>query len=331
MAGTDKAKFLASLKARGGKDWKKAREAKAEQRLTAPNGNYIGRLRAVTYDLDKNGNPYFMFRIFLTDDDEDINGQPAFKSHFLTPPKKGQKQTMEGKLANLKKDFERCGIDLAKADVGDMVAAAEQLSEERPALKVSIKHDPGDPKANPPRKPGHYEPSIFINGIAADDEVPEVDEPEDEAPEDDDDSGTEDADDEGGDEDAEPETDEDGEGGDDDGDDVAAGEDEGEDSEPEDDDDAPPEDFEEAPEPPKRGAKKPAAKPAPAKSTGKPPAKAKAAKFAKGDKVLYVSRAGGKATEHVVLSIDAAGLLKLKNAKTGAIFKDIAAKSVTKQ
>lgn len=341
----DKSEFLKTFKARAGKNWKDARKAKGESSLTAPTGIYAARLRSVTFDLDKNKNPFFTFRLYLMSEDEDINGQPAFKTHFLSPQSRDPKTkkpyglTEKEKLENLKKDFDRVapGNNLSEddSDITDMVTLAEELSESRPTVRIKIQRDEGGTNRDgSKRAPETYQPTIYINGLVPDNEVPEVDEPEDEAPEDDedagDDSGDEDVDgdavdEDGGDDGEGAEDGDDSDNGDDDGSDEGSDENAGDEGESGDDDE-PPQDYEETP---RRSAKKPASTGKPSAKTGttKPTSKVK---FTKGDTVMYASRAGGKVIPHKVLAVSAAGYLKLKNEKTGTIIPDVDPKGVKK-
>lgn len=308
-------KFKQAFVAKTKGAWSKAKNAEVVKRLNVPDGQYVGQLSGVVFDLDKNQNPYVRFNIVLVSNNEDYNNQVTNRSHFLSKPKNPKNRdgsaarTLEEKLEDLAKDLKRLDIDTDESDMSDIdnvIDACEKLAKKKPFIKFTV-------KARIDRETGEVDhsadPNIYINGLARDEEIPDTDdqefdnedddaevdtdeESEDDSEPEDDDTEESDDDSEDGDSEGEESDDEDGDEPPDDYDDES----DSEESEESEDDDS--EEEEEPPKPSRSAGKKtkPAAKPA-GKPAAKPPKKivAQAKVQYKGKPYTVKSVAGGKA------------------------------------
>ena len=184
MAKASRAAFAKQMAAVSKGAWDAARTAEVQQQLSredVPTGDYIARLRGVSYDLDKNQHPYFQFKAYILSEDEAANGAPTFKGHFLTPPKKltaeqtkkygsdYRPKTVKEKLENLAKDFKRLDKDTDDVTIPGLMDLADELTEEKPLIRIKVQWDEKDKTRDA---------MIWINGIAGEDEAPDAEEPE---------------------------------------------------------------------------------------------------------------------------------------------------------
>jgi len=194
---------LAKLKKRGGRSWKKAREAEGQAKgSTLPGGivRGVAQLTGFKLDVDKKGNPYVFLQAKVAEPEE-YAGVKTSIQHFIRAT---ENKTVEDKLEGLVSDMKLLGADTVEdSDIDDLPDILGELAEAQPMFYFNTWA---------PEDGGTY---VFIQGLAEDQDEPLPDEDEDEDPEDDEeedeaeDEDSEDEEDESEDEDEEETEDED--------------------------------------------------------------------------------------------------------------------------
>lgn len=288
MATNERTKFRKAFQARTKGKFAAAKKIKPKKFLDVPGGKYLARYSRGIMDVDRNGDPFVQFRFVIHHDNPKFGGQVGAKTHFISPPKferdpKGRKYTKEEleemydkTLQYLSEDFQRL-LDKEIKDMSDdeIMDAIEELNETKPWIKITVKPKIDKESGKPDLT---KEPTVYINGLARDEEIPEdsesgEEETEESSEDDEEETEGEEAsgdDDEGGDEEEAPED--------------YDNEDDAEEAEEDDDEEEQPVG--------KKSSSKPAAKPASGKTAKKPGQKTSY----KGGSYTIKSITNGKAT-----------------------------------
>lgn len=163
--------FESAWKSKAAGQWKKSREVKAEATLNVPKGNYIAQITRGMTGVDKNGNPYVIFRFVILSEDEDCNGQTGQRSHFLFQAKPTKEYpnptTLEEKMNRLSKDLQNLGMENVEgSDFKEINNFIKGLSNSKPLQKISV---------NPSSTPGG-DPLVYFNGPPSDEDAEAVSE-----------------------------------------------------------------------------------------------------------------------------------------------------------